>query len=834
MKSGFSTCWLISYFNYNDKEIFSKLPTQKKEFYIDIWKGLPEEKKEGIIRSVVEQVSSYNSLCFEDNDKRLSDLDIYSPKYNCLSDSERMLKMLLHFKRLPKLKKEDIKNYLIRRLLEKKNGSEGSVFAATSISCNIKAAIDIEHFFMNLIVEKLDRLYYIKYVIEDFEEEPVNEKKKQKKRKKKKNKKKKEQKNNEESVSDDKEKDKGDSYDKVKNKVIEFELTNEDEEVKSNKSIKDQKKTIPNSLEDKKEDPLCFKDVEFNNVRKLSNESFDLGFDNQVLMDRHSSESFDKEQNSVEKNSNEEKEDKSLNNDTLNSISEEEDNDLAEFEKYIKNKSGKSSKKEEKDVIIVEPKISSLKKKPSVNHKKEIKLEEKISKNTITKTTPIKKKERFERKIIERKKETHENRKERRKQKKPKLKKITKGKKNNNDHDYRVKKELKPKKQKSELKRNSGDSGKAKTPKRKEANKVIKSIKYWKDESNSLDITPIKENGIKMANSTLLMTKNADADSEPKKRKRDRLKLKRKTNNQKNNKKREKNVERSFSKFKQEEKEIFSNPEDKKNSDGKKTEKLNDPTLNSQIRIKNAIHSVFNDQITEITDNLQSHAASLEEARLIIIDRINSIVKKTFNDNDIEIKSYGSFSTKLLTPYSDLDLSIQGCLLLEREQNIQMLQILTENLRLFSFVTKANSILTAAVPVVKLEADPSIEYQNSDVHPISVKIKVDIIVDLTDGINPMPTSLRTTNYVHYCLQNYPTFLKNMLLLKFGLNCHGLSNSYNGGLPSYALFVLYVSFIEHLNREKEECHFTLLLDFLDFIVNKFNPDKQAVYFGSSLE
>ena len=249
-------------------------------------------------------------------------------------------------------------------------------------------------------------------------------------------------------------------------------------------------------------------------------------------------------------------------------------------------------------------------------------------------------------------------------------------------------------------------------------------------------------------------------------------------------------------------------------------------------QVKSQFNKVMDDSTNEIMAELESYTQKLDIGRKIVQERINTIVQKTFNNNSVYVQEYGSYATRLLTPYSDMDLSIQGCLMLDKEQAIEMLQVLSDNLKLFGFVKHTMSILTAIVPVIKIEADPSVEFEESGTISEPMRIKVDIIVDLMDVFNPISTPMRTTDYIRYCITTYPSFYKNVLFLKFALNCNDFTNAYKGGLNAYGLCILYVAYIEFYNLEKSIEHFKLLRGFLKFLASQFNPEAQAVYFGTA--
>ena len=439
------------------------------------------------------------------------------------------------------------------------------------------------------------------------------------------------------------------------------------------------------------------------------------------------------------------------------------------------------------------------------------------------------------------------------KPKKPKLKKINKDTnkrgrekdnqnntdKNNNNKVIKVKQSEKPKTINQEPKINNKISVQTTKP---ETNASIKTISYWNDEPLFNEQSANKRNA-KDSLATPRLTKNdSDNQSVNNSKKGDKNKLKLKKKGQ--------GIEKP-SQLKRKQNINVSTPVQIINKGSKRGSQLNDKQeLNDSVdtnietntenltepeiktRIKSHFNQTMNSKINEIIDELEDHTQKLELGRKIIHERISTIVYKTFNTETVYVQEYGSYATRLLTPYSDMDLSIQGCLMLDREQAIEMLQVLCDNLKLFGFVRSATSILTALVPVIKIEADPSISFEDSETAPEGMSIKVDIIVDLMDSFNPISTALRTTDYIKYCISNYPSFYKNILFLKFAMNCNDFTNTYKGGLNAYGLCILYVAYIEFYHLEKSIDNFDLLRGFLKFLVTQFSPETQAVYFGTA--
>ncbi len=68
-----------------------------------------------------------------------------------------------------------------------------------------------------------------------------------------------------------------------------------------------------------------------------------------------------------------------------------------------------------------------------------------------------------------------------------------------------------------------------------------------------------------------------------------------------------------------------------------------------------------------------------------------------------------------------------------------MLHLLSENLRMCDFVTKSTPILQATVPVIKINADPNIVFEDFPASEQSFSLMFDIIVDSSNYMDFLST-----------------------------------------------------------------------------------------------
>lgn len=259
----------------------------------------------------------------------------------------------------------------------------------------------------------------------------------------------------------------------------------------------------------------------------------------------------------------------------------------------------------------------------------------------------------------------------------------------------------------------------------------------------------------------------------------------------------------------------------------KKIEAFVDKESLLKDKIKEKFNKVMDAEITRISDDLVNFTDKTNHSRQLIKERIEFVVRET-SKGMFSVVEYGSCTTRLLTPFSDMDLAIDGgSAPMDRSHAIEFLQILNENLELCNFVVDRKPILTASVPVLKLEANPSIAFKNLPCSETATTVKVDIIVKTKEYFEAEHTSTRTTSYIIKSREAYPTFFRNMLVFKFSLNCLQLMNAYKGGLNSYGLCLLYIAYLVSYHQEQSNCHGSTFFGFLDFVCNEFDPVSQVI-------
>lgn len=245
---------------------------------------------------------------------------------------------------------------------------------------------------------------------------------------------------------------------------------------------------------------------------------------------------------------------------------------------------------------------------------------------------------------------------------------------------------------------------------------------------------------------------------------------------------------------------------------------------------KEAFYEFTGNSIKRIIKRLKCEAEELRPHREIILNRINKIIHKSFKTEEVNVVPYGSFETGLLTPSSDLDLAItffEPTITSAKEKHY-FLETLESNLKLFPFVKTSKTVLSAVVPVIKIEADASVEFKHlSGKMDQSRIIKVDIIVGSFETNRDMNSAFKTTNFIKHVLSIYPSLFDVSLFFKYILTTHGLANAFKGGFNAYGFSILIIAFLKFYSLDQSTDVGRITLEFLHFFCNIFEPSTTAV-------
>ncbi|KAL4658757.1 non-canonical poly(A) RNA polymerase PAPD5-like isoform X1 [Arapaima gigas] len=173
----------------------------------------------------------------------------------------------------------------------------------------------------------------------------------------------------------------------------------------------------------------------------------------------------------------------------------------------------------------------------------------------------------------------------------------------------------------------------------------------------------------------------------------------------------------------------------------------------------------------EIVDFYEYMSPRPEERRMRmeVVERIERVIKDLWPFADVQI--FGSFSTGLYLPTSDIDLVVFG-----KWDNLP-LWTLEEALRK-RHVAEENSIKVldkATVPIIKL----------TDLY---TEVKVDISFNIQNGV-------KAAQLIKEFKKKYPVLPRLVLVLKQFLLQRDLNEVFTGGIGSYSLFLMAVSFLQ---------------------------------------
>ncbi|XP_013884273.1 non-canonical poly(A) RNA polymerase PAPD7 isoform X2 [Austrofundulus limnaeus] len=196
-----------------------------------------------------------------------------------------------------------------------------------------------------------------------------------------------------------------------------------------------------------------------------------------------------------------------------------------------------------------------------------------------------------------------------------------------------------------------------------------------------------------------------------------------------------------------------------------------------------------------------------EEAamRKEVVTRIKKIINELWPKADVQI--FGSFSTGLYLPTSDIDLVVFGNW--ERPPLQELEQALREH-----NMAEPDSIKVldkATVPIIKLTDQET-------------EVKVDICFNMNSGV-------KAASFIKDYLKEYPVLPYLIFVLKQFLLQRDLNEVFTGGISSYSLILMVISFLQlHPRidaRIPNQNLGMLLIEFFELYGRQFNYLKTAI-------
>ncbi|KAJ1960955.1 hypothetical protein GGI12_003516 [Dipsacomyces acuminosporus] len=236
------------------------------------------------------------------------------------------------------------------------------------------------------------------------------------------------------------------------------------------------------------------------------------------------------------------------------------------------------------------------------------------------------------------------------------------------------------------------------------------------------------------------------------------------------------------------------------------------------------ISDIFNEEVARFVEYI-SPTPEERQMREWVIERLQRVLNN-MRMAGVEAKAmcFGSFSTDLYLPTSDIDMTV---MLFEhgtkrvshnyqtKEAVRRFLYTLAKALKNAGFCTRCEVIAKARVPIIKT-------------HESITGIAVDISINADSGLGSANVQKSFSNHV------YPYSLRAIVLvIKQFLSQRSMNEVYTGGMGSYAITLLVVSFLQMHPRIKSggldiaKNLGVLLIEFFELYGKRFNYDQVCI-------
>ncbi|CAG9837125.1 unnamed protein product [Diabrotica balteata] len=195
-----------------------------------------------------------------------------------------------------------------------------------------------------------------------------------------------------------------------------------------------------------------------------------------------------------------------------------------------------------------------------------------------------------------------------------------------------------------------------------------------------------------------------------------------------------------------------------------------------------------------------------DRIRLEVVNRIEKIITSKWSEAKVEI--FGSYRTGLYLPTSDIDLVVIG-----KWSHLPLRTLEQEFLEKDVAVPDSIKVLDkASVPIVKLTDKKT-------------DIKVDISFNMCNGV-------KSAELIKNFIEKFPVLPKLVYVLKQFLFQRDLNEVFTGGISSYSLILMCISFLQLHPRQDivQNGHLNvgvLLIEFFELYGRKFNYIKTGI-------
>jgi len=187
---------------------------------------------------------------------------------------------------------------------------------------------------------------------------------------------------------------------------------------------------------------------------------------------------------------------------------------------------------------------------------------------------------------------------------------------------------------------------------------------------------------------------------------------------------------------------------------------------------------------------------------------------------------YGSTASGLALEGSDIDIAIQNLKVFSKEQCLDLLHKLKNNLSSLPYVKDCKEINAVKVPVIKL----LLNINKMGINNENTEMKVDITID--DSTESMHSyvlyGIFFTNWVIQKLKEFTHLKALVLLLKKLLSMHGLNIPYHGGISSYVLTLMLTAFLYTCPQLHTPAQY--FLEILRYYGQEFKSSQMAIIQG----